>query len=273
MRRPTPATAIALVALFFSMSGVAYAATGGTFVLGKANSAKTVTSLANKKGTALSLSSDAADPPLTVSNGVQVPNLNASELDGESSSAFLPANGTSVNSNALAGHPPNFFLPAGATAINSNALGEIAASGYMQGGGSTTGGRLSLTGSANSNLLTSPGANLIANCDHGGAGDGASFAVVSNGGNNPGAAVTWWNKDGVGTASLGDNFVTPGNGSTNPYVVTVQVDNANSVSTFTASERYNSGSAPVHSAPRWSQRTDSRGNQEGVGGEKSPPTP
>src|ERR1700729_1510092 len=99
MRRPSAATAIALVALFFSLSGVAYAATGGTFILGKANSAKAVTSLTNKQGTALSLSSDATDPPLSVSNSVQVPNLNASELDGQSSSAFLPINGTAVNSN------------------------------------------------------------------------------------------------------------------------------------------------------------------------------
>lgn len=223
------------------MSGVAYAATGGTFVLGKANSAKTVTSLTNKKGTALSLSSDAADPSLTVSNGVQVPNLNASELDGDSSSAFLPASGTAANSNELGGHTSGFFLPATGTAANSNELGGTPASGYMQGGGSTTGGRLTLTGSHNSNLLTSPGANLIAFCDNGGAGDGASLDIASNGGNNPGASVTWWNKDGVGTASLGDNFVTPGSGEQTPYVVTVEVDNTNSISTFTAAERYNSG--------------------------------
>jgi hypothetical protein len=241
MRRLSPATAIALVALFFSLSGVAYAATGGTFVLGKANSAKTVTSLTNKKGTALSLSSDAADPSLTVSNSVQVPNLNASELDGDSSSAFLPASGTAVNSSELGGHTPGFFLPATGTAVNSNELGGTPASGYMQGGGSTTGTRLALTGQHSSNLLTSPGANLDAFCDSGGAGFGASLDVTINGGNNPGASVTWWNKDGVGTASLGDNFVTPGNGSTNPYVATVQVDNITSVSTFTASERYNSG--------------------------------
>jgi hypothetical protein len=241
MRRPTPATAIALVALFFSMSGVAYAATGGDFVLGKANSAKTVSTLTNKNGTALSLSSAAADPPLTVGNSVQVPNLNASELDGESSSSFLPANGTAVNSNELGGHTSSAFLPATGTAVNSNALGGTLTSGYMQGGGSTTGGRLSFAGSENSNLLTSPGANLVASCDNGGNGDGASFFIVSNGGNNPGASVTWWNKDGVGTSPLGDNAVTPGNGSPTPYVVTAQVDNANSVSTFTASERYNTG--------------------------------
>jgi hypothetical protein len=241
MRRPSPATAIALVALFFSMSGVAYAATGGNFILGKANSAKAVTSLTNKAGTALSLTSAAADPPLTVGNSVQVPNLNASELDGQSSSAFLPATGTAANSNELGGHTPSFFLPATGTAANSNELGGTPASAYMQGGGSTTGGRLALTGSETSNLLTSPGANLIARCDNGGAGDGASLEIASNGGNNPGASVTWWNKDGVGTSSLGDNFVTPGSGEPTPYVVTVQVDNTNSVSTFTASEHYTSG--------------------------------
>ena len=90
MRRRSPATAIALVALFFSVSGTAYAATGGDFLLGKSNTANTVTSLSNKKGTALSLSSNSSAPSLSVSNSVEVPNLNASELDGSTSSAFSP---------------------------------------------------------------------------------------------------------------------------------------------------------------------------------------
>jgi len=45
MHRPSPATAISLVALVFAMSGTAYAATGGDFILGKANTATSVTSL------------------------------------------------------------------------------------------------------------------------------------------------------------------------------------------------------------------------------------
>ena len=45
MHRPSPATAISLAALVFAMSGTAYAATGGDFILGKANTATSVTSL------------------------------------------------------------------------------------------------------------------------------------------------------------------------------------------------------------------------------------
>jgi len=92
------------------MSGTAYAATGGDFILGKANTATSVTSLTNKKGTALSLSSSSTTPPLKVSNSVQVPSLNASELDGDTSSAFLPANGTAANSSELGGQPASDYM-------------------------------------------------------------------------------------------------------------------------------------------------------------------
>ncbi len=110
MRRPSPAIAISLVALFFAMSGTAYAATGGDFLLGKSNTATAVTSLSNTKGTALSLSSTATTPPLKVSNSVQVPDLNASQLDGHTSSAFLPTNGTAANSSELGGQPAGNYM-------------------------------------------------------------------------------------------------------------------------------------------------------------------
>ncbi len=110
MYRPAPATVISLIALVFAMSGTAYAATGGDFILGKANTATGVTSLTNKKGTALSLSASPATPPLKVSNNVQVPNLNASELGGHTSSAFLPTNGTAANSSELGGQPASNYV-------------------------------------------------------------------------------------------------------------------------------------------------------------------
>ena len=47
-------------------TGTAYAATGGTFVLGHANRAGTATSLTNPNGTALSLHSKAGVPSLRV---------------------------------------------------------------------------------------------------------------------------------------------------------------------------------------------------------------
>jgi len=93
-----------------------------------------VSSLANTKGTALKLSSTSTTLPLTVSNSIQVRNLNASELDGHTSSAFLPANGTAANSSELGGTP---------------------ASGYMQ-GGDTTGTRVSLAGGFEPTLPQTP---------------------------------------------------------------------------------------------------------------------
>jgi hypothetical protein len=109
LHRPSAATVISLIALFFAMGGTAVAATGGNFILGKANTATSVSSLTNTKGTALSLSSTSTTPPLKVSNSVQVPNLNASELDGQTSSAFLPATGTAANSSELGGLPASSY--------------------------------------------------------------------------------------------------------------------------------------------------------------------
>jgi hypothetical protein len=92
-RRHSPATVISIVALFIALSGTAYAATGGTFILGKANAAGAVSSLTNTAGTALRLSSKAGTPPLSVTSTVQVPNLNASLLGGNPASSFVQGGG------------------------------------------------------------------------------------------------------------------------------------------------------------------------------------
>jgi hypothetical protein len=120
MRRPSPATAISLVALVFAMSGTAVAATGGDFILGKANTASSVSSLTNTKGTALSLSASATAPPLKVSNSVQVPKLNASELGGIPASGFVQGNGTDVVDRAALGDGGNRnFLATGAAVVDA----------------------------------------------------------------------------------------------------------------------------------------------------------
>ncbi|HEX4090275.1 MAG TPA: hypothetical protein VHZ33_16300 [Trebonia sp.] len=93
MRRPSPSLVISVVALVFSMSGTAYAATGGTFVLGRANTEGSAASLSNTHGTALNLSSATGKPPLTVNRTVQIPRLNASELQGVSASGFVHGTG------------------------------------------------------------------------------------------------------------------------------------------------------------------------------------
>ncbi len=107
MHRPSPATAISLVALVFAMSGTAVAATGGDFLLGKSNTATAVSTLTNTKGTALSLSSSSTAPPLKVSNSVQVPDLNASKLGGLTASGFVQGDGTDVVGRAALGAGAN----------------------------------------------------------------------------------------------------------------------------------------------------------------------
>ena len=189
------------------MSGTAVAATGGNFILGKANTATSVTSLTNTKGTALSLSSTATTPSLKVSNSVQVPKLNASELGG------------------------------------------IPASGFMQGGGSTTGKRLAFKGGLNATLVSGPGADLAGICDPSGAGTGATLLIEGNNAAVSGTTALWWNKGGVASnTSLKGGFsaVTPDAGSTTPYAVVVQVDNVTSISTFTATEWFDAGTDTCH---------------------------
>jgi hypothetical protein len=207
LRRPSAALVISLIALFFAMGGTAVAATGGNFILGNANTATSVSSLTNTKGTALKLSSTRTAPPLTVSNSVQVPNLNASKLGG------------------------------------------TLASGYMHGGGDTTGARASLPFGGSTVLLHAPGANLIGTCSFVVLTGGATLSIAPANGATSRTTALWWNKDGVGiNASLhsGPSAVTPASGSTTPYVVVVQVDNGTSVSTFTASERFDLSSLTCH---------------------------
>lgn len=69
MKRPSHATAVAYLALFFAMSGTAVAATGGNLILGKANAAGKTTALKSSHGPALALKAPAGSAPLTL-NGV-----------------------------------------------------------------------------------------------------------------------------------------------------------------------------------------------------------
>src|SRR6266540_2627497 len=98
VRKPTPALAISTVALFVALGGAGWAATNGTFILGKSNSATSPTTLvAPIAGNALQLSNtstaagasalrlDVASghAPLRVNAGAgTVPYLDADKLDG-----------------------------------------------------------------------------------------------------------------------------------------------------------------------------------------------
>jgi hypothetical protein len=109
-KRPSPSMAIALAALFIALSGTTYAATGGNFILGQANSAGNQTSLSASVNSAtpgggkalqvsnpntgagaagLGITVGANKPPLVVNaNAGKATNLNADKLDGIDSSAF-----------------------------------------------------------------------------------------------------------------------------------------------------------------------------------------
>jgi hypothetical protein len=87
VRALSPATLIAVtLALVVGGAGFADAATGGTFILGKANDETTQASLNNTKGTPLKLIAPANSAPLKVSNSNLVPGLNAQYLSGMSTS-------------------------------------------------------------------------------------------------------------------------------------------------------------------------------------------
>jgi hypothetical protein len=90
MRLPKHATVVAYSALFVAMGGTAYAATGGTFVLGHANTAGHATTLKNTgAGAALSLqTAKTTTAALAVPNTTKIAHLNADRLDGLDSTVF-----------------------------------------------------------------------------------------------------------------------------------------------------------------------------------------
>lgn len=122
--RPSPALVISLVALFVALGGTTYAATGGYFILGKANTATSPTGLTAKNAgralsitqqststgaTALGLSVPAGKPPMTVNSGTKVVNLNADKLDGIDSTAFATKAQEAWHEVGAAGQPPFGF--------------------------------------------------------------------------------------------------------------------------------------------------------------------
>ena len=205
MHRPAPATVISVIALLFAMSGTAVAATGGDFILGKANTASSVSSLTNTKGTALSVSSASTTPPLTVSNSVQVPKLNASELGG--------------------------------TPAPARELGGTPASGFIHGGGNISDGRLSLLPGADEELVSAPGSAIVAYCAT--AGDSLYLFGEQQATNE---LATWWNPGGVGQATINDSTNAVDLDGTIPVtaVIVVQVDAGSNIVTYTVTESYNS---------------------------------
>jgi hypothetical protein len=126
MRKPSPATAIATVALFVALGGVGVAATGGNFILGQSNSANKTSTLASgvTTGPTLELSNSGGSPaarfktpsgvaPFVVDSGKKVTNLNADKLDDLDSGAFARA------------RPPSWNIVSGTTQSNVLAVGKF----------------------------------------------------------------------------------------------------------------------------------------------------
>ena len=105
LHRPSHSTVVAYVALVLAMSGTAVAATGGTLLLGKGNTAGRTTALTNHgTGAALRLAAhNLTTPPLAVGlNHTKVRNLNADFLDGLTAARLQRrVSGTCGNGSAI----------------------------------------------------------------------------------------------------------------------------------------------------------------------------
>lgn len=106
------------------LGGAAYAANGGSFLLGKANVETATATLTNTAGTPLALAARAGYAPLKVNSAVKVANLNSDRLDGFDSTSFLRTTGTAYNTARLGGKAESLFALAGGqfAYVDSNPL-------------------------------------------------------------------------------------------------------------------------------------------------------
>lgn len=145
----SPSLVISLVALFIALSGAGFAATGGNFILGGANTADRGSSLsapaagktlqltntnAAAGATALGLTVAPGHAPFTVNSARKVGSLNADLLDGRDSAAFVQGpgkvggqTGSVPSGNILAIGPPLL----GAMTLSYHCPSDIGATGFL----------------------------------------------------------------------------------------------------------------------------------------------
>lgn len=82
--------------------GIASAATGGTFLLGRSNSESSQASLSDSRGTPLSLSAPKGKAPLAVNRSALVKHLNAQYVGGLSAPAIKPTGGDGFAGSEIA---------------------------------------------------------------------------------------------------------------------------------------------------------------------------
>jgi hypothetical protein len=90
------AVAVAAVALVIGATGVADAATGGSFLLGKTNIASSTSVLTDTAGIPLSLNAADDKQPFSVNSDVQVNRLNAQYVGGKSTAELQATGGIGI---------------------------------------------------------------------------------------------------------------------------------------------------------------------------------
>ncbi len=134
LRSLHPAAASALTLAFvIGGAGLADAATGGNFILGKANSERSTASLKSSRGTPLSLVAPSGRAPLAVNRNVMVKNLNANYVSGLSATQLKATGGDGIRTTAVTiGGPQKEVagtgaLPAGTYYVTATAWLDVIA--------------------------------------------------------------------------------------------------------------------------------------------------
>ena len=99
LRSLSPSAVAVTASLLIGGAGFADAATGGNFILGKANHETSTASLSDSRGTPLALSAPAGKAPLAVNRNVMVKNLNAHYLGGLTATGLAVTGGEGFTRN------------------------------------------------------------------------------------------------------------------------------------------------------------------------------
>ena len=124
--RPSPVITLTL-ALVLGGAGGAGAATGGNFILGKANSETSTATLSNPKGTPLKLVAPFGTPPLRVNKtDAEIPNLDAQFAGGFTGDQMVNIGGDGLAKNSPIGFDAKMIastgpLPAGIYYVSASA--------------------------------------------------------------------------------------------------------------------------------------------------------
>ncbi len=117
IRSISPSAVAVTLSLLFGGAGFADAATGGAFLLGKANHETSQASLSDNNGTPLLLIAPHGKAPFAVNRNIQVKNLNAQYVGGLSATQLAVTGGagvTTFDSSVSIGQSPTAVAATGA---------------------------------------------------------------------------------------------------------------------------------------------------------------